>query len=191
MNVDAIKAMGRPKGLPFRIGKLGHVGMYVKDLERSARFYTEILGFQVSDAIAPGELPGGAVFLRCATDHHAIALFGATEDHPAGTGLHHVAMEVPTLDEIVRIREHLREHQIPINLDGRRGAGVQLVVEFRDPDGHLLEIYWGIDQIGSEGIVRPEDEWKSVRSLEAAIANPVEGQDTTVHAARSLLSPGS
>ena len=52
MNVDTIKAMGRPKGLPFRIGKLGHVGMYVKDLERSARFYTEILGFQVSDAIA-------------------------------------------------------------------------------------------------------------------------------------------
>ena len=120
MNVDSIKSMGRPKGLPFRIGKIGHVGMYVKDLERSTRFYTEILGFQVSDAIAPGELPGGAVFLRCATDHHAIALFVATEDHPAGTGLHHVAMEVPTLDEIVRIREHLREHQIPINLDGRR-----------------------------------------------------------------------
>ena len=42
LNVDAIKAMGRPKGLPFRIGKIGHVGMYVKDLERSARFYTEI-----------------------------------------------------------------------------------------------------------------------------------------------------
>ena len=29
MNVDTIKAMGRPKGLPFRIGKIGHVGMYV------------------------------------------------------------------------------------------------------------------------------------------------------------------
>src|SRR5450432_1882755 len=176
MNVDAIKAMGRPKGLPFRIGKIGHVGMYVKDLERSTRFYTDILGFQVSDAIAPGELPGGAVFLRCGTDHHA------------GTGLHHVAMEVPTLDEIVRIREHLREHQIPINLDGRRGAGVQLVVEFRDPDGHLLEIYWSIDQIGSEGIVRPEEQWKSVRSLEAAIAISVKGQDTTVHAAGSSLN---
>jgi catechol 2,3-dioxygenase len=160
----------------------------VKDLERSTRFYTQILGMQVSDAIPPGELPGGAVFLRCATDHHAIALFGATEDHPAGTGLHHLAMEVPTLDEIVRIREHLREHQIPINLDGRRGAGVQLVVEFRDPDGHLLEIYWGIDQIGSEGTVRPEEEWKSVRSLEQAIADPVAGQDTTIHAAKNLLS---
>ena len=34
---------------PFQLGKIGHVGMHVKDLERSARFYTEILGFQVSD----------------------------------------------------------------------------------------------------------------------------------------------
>jgi hypothetical protein len=65
---------------------------------------------------------------------------------------------------------------------------VQLVVEFRDPDGHLLEIYWGIDQIGSEGIVRPEEQWKPVRSLEDAISMPVEGQDTTVHAAQTLLS---
>ena len=188
MNVDAIKSMGRPKGLPFRIGKIGHVGVYVKDLERSARFYTDVLGFQVSDAIAPGEVPGGAVFLRCGTDHHAIALFGATKDHPPGSGLHHIAMEVPTLDEIVRIRNHLREHQIPINLDGRRGAGVQLVVEFRDPDGHLLEIYWGIDQIGSEGHVRPEGEWKSVRSLEEAISDPVTGQDTSIFATQDLLS---
>ena len=188
MNVDAIKAMGRPKGLPFRIGKVGHVGLYVKDLERSTRFYTQILGFQVSDAIPPGEVPGGAGCLRCAPDHHAIALFGATADHPAGTGLHHLAMEVPTLDEVVRIREHLREHQVPITLDGRRGAGVQLLVEFRDPDGHLLEVYWGIDQIGSEGAVRPETEWKSVRSLEEAVADPVAGQDTSLFSTHDMMS---
>jgi catechol 2,3-dioxygenase-like lactoylglutathione lyase family enzyme len=187
MNIDAIKAMGRPKGLPFRIGKLGHVGLYVKDLERSARFYTEVLGFQVSDVIPPGELAGGAVFIRCGTDHHAIALFGATGDLPPGSGPHHIALEVPTLDEIVRIRDHLRARQIPINLDGRRGAGVQLVVEFRDPDNHNIEIYWGIDQIGSEGIVRPPEEWKSAGTLEQAIADPVVGQDTTVHAAGELL----
>jgi hypothetical protein len=35
--------------------------------------------------------------------------------------------------------------------------------------------------------VRPEAEWIPVRSLEEAVARPVEGQDTTVHAARSLL----
>ena len=64
---------------------------------------------------------------------------------------------------------------------GRRRAGCQLAVEFRDPDNHRLEIYWGIDQIGSDGHVRPSTEWKGVQSLEQAIADPVRGQDTTLH----------
>jgi catechol-2,3-dioxygenase len=115
-------------------------------------------------------------------------LFQATQDRDPGAGLHHMAFEVGSLDEVFRSRDHLRKHNVPIHFEGRRRAGVQIAIEFRDPDGHNLEIYWGIDQIGSEGIVRPEEQWKSVRSLEAAIANPVEGQDTTVHAARDLLS---
>ena len=64
---------------------------------------------------------------------------------------------------------------------GRRRAGCQLAVEFRDPDNHRLEIYWGIDQIGSDGHVRPSTDWKGVQSLEQAIADPVLGQDTTVN----------
>jgi catechol 2,3-dioxygenase-like lactoylglutathione lyase family enzyme len=182
MNPQTVANLKRPNGLPFRIGKIGHVGIYAQDLERSARFYTEVLGFQVTDVIAPGgELPGGAVFLRCATDHHAIALFQATDENKVGGSLHHIAMEVPTIDELVRVRDHLREHQVQIDLDGRRGAGVQLVVEFRDPDGHRLEIYWNIDQIGSDGRARPADQWKPAKSLESALADPVVGQDTTLH----------
>ena len=180
MNPDTIANMGRPAGLPFRIGKIGHVALYVKDLETSARFYTEVLGFQVSDVIPSGRLPGGAVFLRCNTDHHGIALFPATDENPAGAGLHHIALEVGTLDEVVRVREHLRRHNAQIDFDGRRRAGVQIAVEFRDPDGHRLEIYWGIDLIGSDNAARPADQWKGARSLEDTIANPVIGQDTTL-----------
>ena len=62
----------------------------------------------------------------------------------------------------------------------------QLAIEFTDPDGHNLEIYWDIDQVGSDGRVRPAEEWKGATSLEAAIADPVVGQDTTVQD-RSLL----
>ena len=57
---------------------------------------------------------------------------------------------------------------------------MQIAVEFRDPDGHSLEIYWGIDQVGSDGRARPADQWKGASSLEAAIADPVIGQDTTL-----------
>ena len=91
-----------------------------------------------------------------------------------------------TLDEVVRAHDHLRRHGVEIDFAGRRRAGCQIAVEFRDPDNHRLEIYWGIDQIGSDGHVRPPSEWKGARSLEDAIADPVRGQYTTLHD-RSLL----
>jgi catechol 2,3-dioxygenase len=65
---------------------------------------------------------------------------------------------------------------VPIVFEGRRRAGCQLAVEFRDPDGNNLEIYWGIDQVGSSGYVRPPSEWRQARTLEDAVANPVVDQ---------------
>jgi len=65
MDYDRVAAMGRPTGLPFRINKIGHVVLHVSDIERSTQFYTEVLGFKISDIYAHNELPGGAVFLRC------------------------------------------------------------------------------------------------------------------------------
>ena len=180
MDTEAIGDLRRPRGLPFQVRKIGHVALHVRDLEQSARFYTEILGFQVSDVYGEAMMPGGAVFLRCNADHHGIALFQAVRESEGDAGLHHLAFEVATLEEVVRARDLLRHHGVPIDFEGRRRAGVQLAVEFRDPDGHRLEIYWGIDQIGSDGRVRPSEEWKGATSLEQAIADPVRGQDTTL-----------
>ena len=180
MNLDNIRDMRRPVGLGYHIGKIGHVALYVSDLERSARFYTQLLGFDVSDVYGEDMMPGGAVFLRCNTDHHGIALFAAAAETSGPSGQHHMAFEVASLDDVVHARNHLRAHGVTIDFEGRRRAGVQIAVEFRDPDGHHLEIYWGIDQIGSDGQVRPAAQWKGATSLAAAIADPVLGQDTTL-----------
>src|SRR6516162_5714128 len=56
---DRVKRLERPHGLPFRIGKLGHVVLNVRNVERSARFYTEVLGFQISDVYPEEMVPGG------------------------------------------------------------------------------------------------------------------------------------
>lgn len=178
---EALKALGRPKGLPFRIGKIGHVVLNVRDVPRSMRFYTELLGFEVSDVYPEEMVPGGMAFLRCNPDHHGIALVGGAAGATSeNIELNHIAFEVGSLDEVVRARDHLRRAGVQIDFEGRRRAGCQLAVEFRDPDGHRLEIYWGIDQIGSEGKARPREEWKGAQPLEAAIADPVAGQDTSL-----------
>ncbi len=177
---ERIKQMKRPPGLPFRIGKIGHVVLNCTDLERSVRFYTEVLGFSVSDVYPEEMMPGGMAFLRFNPDHHGLALVGSLPGAATNVELNHVAFEVATLDEVLLAREHLRKHKVPIDFEGRRRAGVQIAVEFRDPDNHRLEIYWGIDQVGSGGQMRPPDEWKGAPSLKGALADPVRGQDPTL-----------
>ena len=179
--VQALKNTETPSGLPFNITKLGHVVLKVRDLERSVAFYTEILGFRVSDAYPDSMIPGGMVFMRCNADHHGVALVGGAEAAADSVEMHHMAFEVATLDEVVRARAHLRRHQVPIEFDGRRRAGAQVAVEFRDPDNHMLEIYWCIDQIGSDGRTRPPEDWREALTIEDAIDNPPPGQDTTLH----------
>lgn len=175
-----LKSYGRPAEMPFTITKIGHVVLNVTDLERSVKFYTEVLGFKVSDVYPPNMMPGGMVFLRFNPDHHGIALVGTLDAASPNRELHHMAFEVETLDEVIRARNHLRVHNAQIDFEGRRRAGVQIAVEFRDPDGHRLEIYWGLDRVGSDDKIRPAQEWKGAQSLKAAIENPVVGQDTTL-----------
>ena len=69
---------------------------------------------------------------------------------------------------------------VKISYLGRRRAGCQVAVEFFDPDNHMLEIYWGIDRIGTNENARPAEEWREELTLEAAVDNAPPGQDTTM-----------
>ena len=160
---------------PFELRKLGHVVLNVSDLEASVRFYTEVLGLQVSDRYPDTMVPGGMVFMRVNPDHHGVALVGGASKLEKST-LNHFAFEVGSPDEVFRARAWLQKQGVPIHFEGRRRAGCQLAVEFRDPDGNNLEIYWGIDQVGSDGHVRPPSEWRQALTLEDAMANPVARQ---------------
>ena len=179
---------------PFAVQKIGHAVVNVADLEKSKHFYTGVLGFRVSDIYPDGMMPGGMVFLRCNGDHHCLALIGgAPQAGGAAKTLHHLAFELATLDEVFRARDHLKQHGAKIVYEGRRRAGCQVSVEFLDPDGHHLELYWGVDQIGYDGRARPAEEWRQTASLEDAVRIAPPGQDTTLHdaALRARLEAGT
>ena len=175
---DRLKAMTRPSGTPFSITKIGHVVLQCRDIERTVRFYTEVLGFKVSDVYPDEMVPGGMVFMRCASDHHGVGFVGAMPGESQHIELNHLAFEVGSLDEVLHARAHLEALGVPLDFEGRRRAGSQIAVEFCDPDGHRLEIFWGLDTVGADERIRPASEWKWAHSLEEAIADPVTGQDT-------------
>ena len=145
------------------------------------------MGFEVSDVYDSNMMPGGAVFLRCNADHHGIALFKAPEGQPPHGGFHHMAFEVSTLDEVLRARDHLRKHDVPIAFRGppprRRADRGRVPRSGRPQAGDLLGYRPDRQPTARCG---PPEEWKGAHSLEAAIADPVVGQDTTVQD-RSLL----
>ncbi|NIO06988.1 MAG: glyoxalase [Deltaproteobacteria bacterium] len=159
---------------PIKIRKLGHVVFQVSDIERSTKFWTEIMGFKVSD-----KNENGMVFLYNATDHHTIALAPAKEKNElpeAGkVRFHHCALEVATVSELFKIRDFLKANNVKIIYEGRRGPGGNPGVEFVDPDGFNIEIYAAMDQIGSDGKSRPASEWSRAKTLEEAVANPLPG----------------
>lgn len=181
IDVERLRARAATAPAPFALRKIGHVVLMVSDLQRATDFYTQVLGFQVSDVYGEDMMPGGMVFLRCNPDHHGIALVGGAQGPSTRRELHHLAFEVGSLDDVFRARKRLREHGATVIFEGRRRAGVQIAVEFLDPDGHNLEIYWGIDQIGTEGISRPAHEWRGAKTLEEALANPPRGQTPVLH----------
>ncbi|HYD57695.1 MAG TPA: VOC family protein [Burkholderiales bacterium] len=161
---------------PFRLNKIGHVVLRARDLQRSVDWYVKVLGCKVSDVYGEEMMPGGMVFLRFNADHHGVALVGGMGGQAEKREMHHMAFEVSTLEEMFAAREHLRRQGVPIVFEGRRRAGVQIAVEFLDPDGHHLEIYWGLDQVGADDRIRPRNEWREAHTLEEAVANPVPGQ---------------
>ena len=162
--------------MAFRIRKIGHVVLRASNLPKSVDFYTQVLGFAISDVYPEEMVPGGMVFMRYNPDHHGVALVGGMPGPSEKRELHHVAFEVDTLDEVFLARRRLRAHEVPIMFEGRRRAGVQIAIEFLDPDGHHLEIYWGLDRVGADGRIRPKAEWREAHTLEDALENPPPGQ---------------
>ena len=157
---------------PIHIKKLGHVVIQVRNLERSVRFYTEVMNFRVSD-----NATAGGVFLTAVGDHHTIGLFPSDGDNAEIPGegavrLHHLAFYVGSLEELFDIRAYLRERGVPIVFEGRRALGGHTSVEFLDPDGYHLEVYYDMDQIGPDGRSRPRDGNAKIDSLEKARDNP-------------------
>jgi catechol-2,3-dioxygenase len=132
--------------------------LYVREVERSATFYTDVLGFRVLNVLPDGFR--GAAFLQApgSTNDHDLGLFeigSAAPATPSGrggaVGLYHLAWEVDTLAELERLAQRLSEAGA---LVGSSDHGTTKSLYGQDPDGLEFEIAWIVpaDQIDDGAI---------------------------------------
>ena len=121
--------------------RLNHAVLFVSDLERSLRFWTEAFGME----IVARELRANAAFLRLprSGNHHDLGLFGigagAAPRRRGTVGLYHLAWQVDTIDELEQARMTLAGLGA---LTGESSHGATKSVYGIDPDGNEFEVMW-------------------------------------------------
>lgn len=119
---------------------LGHVNLYVRDVERAKAWYEDLLGLHTYEY-----RPGRAAFLSADREQsHEVALMGLGPQAPlqqrGQVGLNHLAWRVGSLDDLKDFYRRLAEKKVPI--EAINDHGISLGIYFRDPDGNGVEVYY-------------------------------------------------
>ncbi len=160
---------------PFKICRLGHFGLNLVNMEEGVRFYTEFLGFKVSDnndvgrrAKSPEQIAGlgdrKGYFMRYGTDHHSFVVFNKrirealnpeARAKPELT-INQITWQVGSLREVGEATKWFGDQGVRIQRSGRDMPGSNWHAYLYDPDGHVNELYYGMEQIGWNGHSKPK-----------------------------------
>jgi catechol-2,3-dioxygenase len=121
-----------------KIMGLGHVGIYVRDLERMVSFYRDTLGLQVTKQ----NWRAGVVFLSSDPEHvdHEIALFRGREGTSESPIVQQISLRVGTLDDLRAFHRKLVGDGLKI--DGVVNHVSALGCYYFDPEGNRSEVFW-------------------------------------------------
>ena len=150
----------------MRVHELGHLVLYVRDLDRSRHFYREVLGWDEVRGDVP--LPVPAAAFSSGRTHHELLLIEvgpSAAPMPPGrrVGMYHFGLKVGESDEELReVVRHLDRHGVPVL--GASDHTVTHSLYIADPDGHEIELY--VD-------VLPRDQWLADPSLVFAPIRPL------------------
>jgi len=148
----------------MKVKELGHLVLYVGDVQRSAAFYGDVLGW---DAAFPTTLGIPAAAFTSGRTHHELLLIEVGEDAdplPRGRhlGLYHFGLKVGDSDDELReVVARLREADVTIV--GASDHTVTHSLYILDPDGNEIELYIDV----------PGIDWKSDPNLIMAPIKPL------------------
>jgi 2,3-dihydroxybiphenyl 1,2-dioxygenase len=125
---------------------LGHIVFGTTNLRQSVDFYTNVMGFRVSDYMSTGD--DDMVFTRCNPRHHSLALVGAPE-----SVLYHFMLEALTLDDVCYTLDRHQSRGLPLSTGLGRHTNDKMVSFYSlSPSGFDVEF-------GCAGIRVDETTW--------------------------------
>ena len=132
---------------------LGHIVFIVPDARAAHRFYTDALGFELTDIVDTAfHTPG--YFYHCNPRHHSIAVL----EVPGMAGLHHLMLEVNSLDDVGVAYDLVKAREHPVSMQlGRHSTDRMLSFYVVSPAGFEIEYGWGGRRIDPAG-------WRVVRA---------------------------
>ena len=146
---------------PFKARRLGHFALWQTDLEMARRLYVDVLGFRHTDTVERDGNPV-AVFTSHGTDHHSLAAIHASTaegvrkaHYENGVVVNQISFQVGTLEEVANAHEYFAQRQVTISRLGRDFPGSNWALYVLDPDGHRIEFYYGMEQIGWDRRSKP------------------------------------
>jgi catechol 2,3-dioxygenase-like lactoylglutathione lyase family enzyme len=116
------------------IDRVGHVGITVRDLERSIRHAERIMGLRLV------ERDGDTAYLTCNARHHELVLTQGT-----ATGCDHLAFETFDPDGIAALRPVLEAEGLPVLEGVALERGIADAVRFVAPGGFVIEVFHGME----------------------------------------------
>ncbi|HTK06955.1 MAG TPA: VOC family protein [Ktedonobacteraceae bacterium] len=149
--VDDMFAHSTSRGYSARLSPvaLQHVALYTGRLEEMVEFYTDALGFDISDWLLRE-----SAWLRCNSNHHSLMLTQGT------SGIDHVGFAATNGPELLHWADQLSMHQAPLLWGpGRHGAGNDLFLRFADPDGVHIELSAELQQYFDRDVTIPPRLW--------------------------------
>jgi catechol 2,3-dioxygenase-like lactoylglutathione lyase family enzyme len=129
--------------------KLGHAVLGSTDHQASTSFFTDGLGFKISDRVK-----GAGAFMRCSADHHNVLVLGAPVSF-----LHHTSWQVDDVDDVGRGAQAMLEGRPERHVWGlgRHYAGSNFFWYLKDPAGNFSEYYSDMDCIVDDQLWTPEE----------------------------------
>ncbi len=142
---------------PFKITKIGPVALFVDDVERAEAFYRDRLGLVTSEETR--YRGARCVFLRCGAEHHSLALYPKELRGVLGLSPHTTCasfgVELANYGQLRAAIDFLKAQGCTfVELPPELYPGIDYAAFALDPDGHCIQLYYYMEQVGWDGRVR-------------------------------------